>query len=98
MPVAGVSSSREVNHFERKLMNNFNRLRKSRAVRLAASAVAVSAAVAGAAGIAAGQGNAAPPLKAQEASHLRKAVTFKHPKLVRGVLTIAGTEASDKIA
>jgi Ca2+-binding RTX toxin-like protein len=76
-------------------MNNLARLKESRAVRLAASAVAVAAAVASVAGIVAGQGNAAPVAKASAAHRMDK---FKHPKLKHGVLTIEGTEASDKIA
>jgi Ca2+-binding RTX toxin-like protein len=79
-------------------MKNLIRLKESRAVRLAASAVAVAAAVAGASGIVAGQGNAAPPTKADNASHPPNATKFKHPKLKHGLLTIKGTEASDKIA
>ncbi len=79
-------------------MKNLIRLKESRAVRLAASAVAVAAAVAGASGIVAGQGNAAPMLNAAQASHAHKVDKFKHPKLKHGVLTIEGTEASDKIA
>src|SRR5204863_1791732 len=73
-------------------------LKDSRAVGLAASAVAVAAVIAGAAGLVAGQGNAASPTKADNASHLLKAAKFKHPKLKHGLLTIEGTEASDKIA
>jgi Ca2+-binding RTX toxin-like protein len=79
-------------------MKNLIRLKKSRAARLTASAVAVAAAVAGATGIAAGQGNAAPAIKAEKASLSSKKSGFKHPKLKHGVLTIKGTEASDKIA
>jgi Ca2+-binding RTX toxin-like protein len=84
-------------------MKNFVRINESRRARpvwLSASAVAVAvaAAVAGAAGIAAGPGNAAPALNAAKASHAHKADRFKHPKLRHGVLTIEGTEASDKIA
>jgi Ca2+-binding RTX toxin-like protein len=71
--------------------------RTARRVRLAASAAAV-AAVATAAGIVAGQGNAAPAVKADKASHLRKMAEFKRPKLQHGVLTVKGTEASDQIA
>src|SRR5439155_2234641 len=56
------------------------------------------AAVAGAAGIAAAPGNAAPVRHAAKASQAHKADRFKHPKLRHGVLTIEGTEASDKIA
>jgi Ca2+-binding RTX toxin-like protein len=76
-------------------MKNLIRLKESRAVRLAASAVAVAAAVAGATGIVAGQGNAAPAAKTSAAHRMDK---FKHPKLKHGLLTIEGTEASDKIA
>jgi len=79
-------------------MKNLIRLKKSRAVRLTASAVAVAAAVVGATGIVAGQGNAAPAIKAEKASLSSKKSGFKHPKLKHGVLTIKGTEASDKIA
>src|SRR6266511_1383901 len=79
-------------------MRKLIRLKESRAVRLAASAMAVAAAVAGATGIVAGQGNAAPATKADNASHLRNAPKFKHPKLKHGVLTIKGTDANDKIA
>jgi Ca2+-binding RTX toxin-like protein len=76
-------------------MKNLIRLKESRAVRLAASAVAVAAAVASATGIVAGQGNAAPALNA---AHAHKVDKFKRPKLRHGVLTIEGTEASDRIA
>src|SRR6266581_2822069 len=82
-------------------MKNFVRINESRSTRplwLSASAVALAAAVAGAAGIAAGPGNAAPVRNAAKASHAHKADRFKHPKLRHGVLTIEGTEASDRIA
>src|SRR6266496_1187382 len=82
-------------------MRNVLRLKGSRSVRpvwLSTSAVAVAAAVAGVAGIAAGPGSAAPVRHATKASHAHKADRFKHPKLRHGVLTIEGTEASDKIA
>ena len=79
-------------------MKKLIRLKESRAVRLAASAMAVAAAVAGATGIVAGQGNAAPATKAENASHLPNATKFKHPKLKHGVLTIQGTNAGDGIA
>jgi Ca2+-binding RTX toxin-like protein len=78
-------------------MKNHTRLKESRAVRLAASAVAV-AALAGATGIVASQGNAASAIKADKASHPPKKAKFKHPRLKHGVLTITGTNASDKIA
>jgi Ca2+-binding RTX toxin-like protein len=70
-------------------MKNLIQRKKSRAVRpvwLAASAVAVAVAVAGATGIMAGQGNSAPTINAGEAS------------LEGGVLTVKGTNASDRIA
>src|SRR5881394_902367 len=82
-------------------MKNFVRINESRSRRplwLSASAIAVAAAVAGVAGIAAGPGNAASARHATKASHAHKADKFKHPKLRHGVLTIAGTEASDTIA
>jgi Ca2+-binding RTX toxin-like protein len=75
-----------------------NESRSMRPVWLSASAVAVAAAVAGVAGIAAGPGSAAPVRHATKASHAHKADRFKHPKLRHGVLTIEGTEASDRIA
>jgi Ca2+-binding RTX toxin-like protein len=78
-------------------MKNHTRFKESRAVRLAASAVAV-AALAGATGIVASQGNAASAIKADKASHPPKKAKFKQPKLKHGVLTITGTNASDKIA
>jgi Ca2+-binding RTX toxin-like protein len=79
-------------------MKNLIRLKASRAMRLAASAAAVAAAVAGATGIVAGQGNAAPPIKANEVSHPSKETRFKPPKLKHGVLRVKGTNESDKIA
>jgi Ca2+-binding RTX toxin-like protein len=82
-------------------MKNFVRINASRSTRplwLSASAVALAAAVAGGAGIAAGPGSAAPVRHATKASHAHKADRFKHPKLRHGVLTIEGTEASDRIA
>ena len=82
-------------------MKNLNRRKRSHATQVAASVAAVAAVVAGAAGIAAGQGNAAPALKAHEAhraSYQARQSEFKRPKLRHGVLTVAGTEAGDKIA
>jgi Ca2+-binding RTX toxin-like protein len=78
-----------VRHKERSTM---------RPMRLAAWAVAVAAAVAGAAGIVAGRGNAASANNAHEASYPPGQAKFKHPKLKHGLLTIEGTEASDKVA
>jgi Ca2+-binding RTX toxin-like protein len=82
-------------------MKNFVRINDSRSIRpvwLSASTVALAAAVAGAGGIAAAPGNAAPVRHAAKASRAHKADSFKHPKLRHGVLTIEGTEASDRIA
>jgi Ca2+-binding RTX toxin-like protein len=73
-------------------------LRIARPVWLSAGAAAVLVAVVGAAGIVAGQGKAAPAVKAHKASHRLENPKFKHPKLNHGVLTIIGTDASDKIA
>ncbi len=81
-------------------MKNLIRPKAARTTRrlwLAASAVAVTAAAAGA-GIVAGQGNAAPAIKAGNPSYPPRAAKFKRPKLKQGVLTIKGTKASDKIA
>jgi RTX calcium-binding nonapeptide repeat (4 copies) len=79
-------------------MKTHIRRKPSPAVRLAASAAAVAAAVAGAAGIVARQGNAAPLIKADKASHSSEQSGFKHAKLKHGVLRVKGTNASDKIA
>jgi hypothetical protein len=76
--------------------------RGARAMRPAVMAVAVAAVIAGTAGSAAGQGNAAAAVKthaavkAHKARHVRKEPKFKHPKLKHGVLTIEGTDASDR--
>jgi len=77
-------------------MKNLIGLKAARTVPLAASVVAVAAAVA--AGLVAGQGKAAPPARAAKAAHQYNQLGFKRPKLVHGLLTIAGTQASDKIA
>jgi Ca2+-binding RTX toxin-like protein len=82
-------------------MKNLIRFKEPRTVRrarLAASAVAVAMAVAGAAGILAGQGNAATAFKAEKGSYASKKPKFKQPKLKRGLLTIEGTKASDRVA
>jgi Ca2+-binding RTX toxin-like protein len=76
-------------------MKNLIRLKDSRAVRLAASAMAVAAVIAGAAGIVAGQGNAAPPNKADGPG---KNTGPEHAKLKHGLLKVKGTRASDAIA
>ena len=73
-------------------MKKLTRPKDSRAVRLAASAVAVAAVIAGAAGIAAGQGNAASPTKAPITN-----AKSEHAKLKHGLLKIRGTRASDAI-
>src|SRR5512132_4675771 len=79
-------------------MNKLFRLTESRTVRLATSAAAVSATVLAAAGIMAGRGDAAPALTPGMASPVRAAANIKRPRLAHGVLTVAGTEASDTIA
>ena len=74
-------------------MKKLIRLEETRAVRprLAAWAVAAVAVVAATvAGITAGQGNAAPAIEADKASHLHKKAEFKQPKLKHGVLTDQG--------
>ena len=70
-----------------------NSTRRREAV-FAAAAVAVVAAIVG---IAAGQGLAAPPIGAGR-HHTPGAEKFRHPKIKHGVLTVNGTDASDKIA
>jgi Ca2+-binding RTX toxin-like protein len=83
-------------------MKNDVRSRGSRAklpVRVA-PIVAVAAVVAAAAGVVAEKGKAAPSHHGHAAktrSHHQKA-EFKRPKLRHGVLTVTGTEASERIA
>src|SRR5438552_6060068 len=94
-------SGGQINYSEREMMRNVLRLNEPRSARpvwLSASAVTLAAVVAGAAGIAAGPGNAAPVRHAAKASHAHKTDKFKRPKLKHGVLTIEGTDASDRIA
>jgi Ca2+-binding RTX toxin-like protein len=79
-------------------MKNLIRLKESRAARLAASAVAVAAAVAGATGIVAGQGNAARTTNAGAAPQSLKNGQFTSASLEDGVLTVQGTNVSDRIA
>ena len=70
-------------------MKKLIRLEETRAVRprLAAWAVAAVAVVAATvAGITAGQGNAAPAIKADKALHLPKKAELKQPKLKHGGL------------
>jgi Ca2+-binding RTX toxin-like protein len=76
-------------------MKKVIRRKESRAVRLTVSAVAVAAVIAGATGIVAGQGNAAPPNKADGPS---KNAGPEHAKLKHGLLKVKGTRASDAIA
>jgi Ca2+-binding RTX toxin-like protein len=79
-------------------MKNLIRLKESRAARLAASAVAVAAAVAGATGIVAGQGNAARTINAGAAPQSLENGQFTGASLEDGVLTVQGTNVSDRIA
>jgi Ca2+-binding RTX toxin-like protein len=79
-------------------MQNLMRRKESRAVRSAVRALAVATGLIAAAGIGAVQGSAAPALNAHSGSHLRSAARLEHPKLKHGLLTIEGTDASDKIA
>jgi Ca2+-binding RTX toxin-like protein len=71
------------------MMSNLIRAREPRTTRLGISALAVAAALVAAAGIVAGAGKAAPRAKAAD---------VKRPRLTHGVLTIRGTDASDRIA
>jgi Ca2+-binding RTX toxin-like protein len=79
-------------------MKNLIRLKESRAVRLAASAAVVAAAVAGATGIVAGQGSAARTINAGAAPQFLKNGHLTDASLENGVLTVEGTNASDRIA
>jgi Ca2+-binding RTX toxin-like protein len=79
-------------------MGNLNRFKATRSAwpaLLAALVVAVAAA--GAAGIAAERGSAATNGNAPKASYPPRQAKLQRPKLKRGVLTIKGTKASDKI-
>jgi len=69
-----------------------------RSSRRMAWVLAVAAVVAGSTGIMAGPANAAPAVKAGEASQLLKKGEFNDPTLEDGVLTVEGTNESDKIA
>lgn len=80
-----------------KNLNRLNDLRVVRPVRLATSAAALAASLVAAAGISVDQANAAPLLRAGKASHLSRAAEFKRPKLAYGLLSIEGTDASDRI-
>jgi Ca2+-binding RTX toxin-like protein len=79
-------------------MSKLHRLKQSRTRRLGASAALAVTAVVAAAGIVPGPGTAAPAGRASKASHLRLAAHVKRPRLTHGLLTIAGTDASDRIA
>jgi Ca2+-binding RTX toxin-like protein len=81
-------------------MWKLNRTKESRAVRLAASAVALATVVAGAAGVATEKGKAAPYRHhhAAKASYHHRKSEFKRPKLRHGVLSVVGTEASERVA
>jgi Ca2+-binding RTX toxin-like protein len=85
-------------------MTNLNRRKRSRvtqSARLAASVAVVAAVVAGAAGFDAEQGQAKPSRKADKAhndSYRQKKSELKRPKLRQGVLTIEGTDASERTA
>jgi Ca2+-binding RTX toxin-like protein len=79
-------------------MKNLIGPKQSRAVRLAASAVAVAAAVAGATAILAGPGNAARTIDAGAGAQLPQNGQFTNGSLEYGVLTVEGTNADDRIA
>jgi Ca2+-binding RTX toxin-like protein len=84
-------------------MWKLNRTKESDAVRparLAGSAVALAAVVAGVAGVVTENGKAAPSGHGHtaRASYQHRKSEFKRPKLRHGVLTVAGTEASERIA
>jgi Ca2+-binding RTX toxin-like protein len=68
--------------------------RTPRPLRLALSAVAVIAA----AGIVTGQGNAGPAFKADKVPHSRTVTNVTYPSLRHSLLTVKGSQASDKLA
>jgi hypothetical protein len=74
------------------------RLRTVQAARLGVSGMAVVAVLAAATGAFAGSGNAVPHHAADKGAHRHTRADFKKPKLRRGLLTIEGTNAADKIA
>jgi hypothetical protein len=63
-----------------------------------ASTLIVAAALAGPAGMVAGQAKAAPAFGTHQASHPHVGAKLAHATLKYGLLTITGTEASDRIA
>jgi hypothetical protein len=75
-------------------MMNPIRLKESRAVRLAASAMAVTTAIVGAIGIAAERAIAAPAVNIDKRSPL----PASSAGLVNGILTVTGTATNDRIA
>ena len=79
-------------------MQNLMRRKESRAVRSAVRALAVATGLIAAAGIGAAQGSAAHARNAHSASQRHHAARFERPELRHGLLTIEGTDASDKIA
>jgi Ca2+-binding RTX toxin-like protein len=80
-------------------MRNLNRFKESRTgwPALVAALVVAVLAVVGAAGIAAERGNAATADKGARASYPPSQAKVQRPKIKRGVLTIKGTKASDKL-
>jgi Ca2+-binding RTX toxin-like protein len=80
-----------------KNLNGFTASRASRRVRPAVWAAAVVLAVGAAAALAAGQGNAAPPVSPDKPTPPPHGPKFKEPKLKHGVLKVKGTNESDKI-
>jgi Ca2+-binding RTX toxin-like protein len=74
--------------------------RARRPARLAASVVAAAAVVAGTTGVATAKEDGAPSRHrhAAKASYHQRKSEFKRPKLRHRVLTVVGTEASEKIA
>jgi Ca2+-binding RTX toxin-like protein len=99
----GVSSTKNLNHYEGKIMKKGIRSNSSagRVARRAVAAVAVASVIAGAAGIMAGQGSAAPAGNGGYGGYggyPSKGPKFKAPKLKDGVLMVRGTRASEKLA
>jgi hypothetical protein len=82
-------------------MWKLNRTKESRAVRSVqrtASAVALAVVGAVAAGVVTATGKAAPSPHVAKASYHDRKSEFRRPTLRRGMLTVVGTEASERIA
>jgi Ca2+-binding RTX toxin-like protein len=96
----GVSCTKNVNDYERKIMKNRTRSKRfaGSAARRALIAAFVGLVMAAVAGIMAGSGSAAAPDHSGYGGYPPKVARFETPKLEDGALVVRGTKASDKIA